>query len=142
MIRARFKLLLRSSLTTTSDDIPRPILPPQKGIIDVYADFYRYLFERSRAYIKETIAVTGELVWNSLEENIDFILSHPNGWEGRQQAEMRRSVVKAGLIPDTPEGHSRVTFVTEGEASLHYCIVSGNVTEEIKVKYLLLIGVL
>lgn len=41
--------------------------------------------------------------------------------------------MKGGLVPDTREGRERIHFVTEGEASLHYCISSGLVTEAIKV---------
>lgn len=51
-----------------------------------------------------------------------FILCHPNGWKGAQQGRMREAAIKAGLVPDTKEGRNRVQFVTEGEASLHYCI--------------------
>ena len=54
-----------------------------------------------------------------------FVLSHPNGWEGQQQAEMRKASVLAKLIPDTTAGHARVSFVTEGEASLHYAVHNG-----------------
>ncbi|KAH9940105.1 uncharacterized protein BXZ73DRAFT_99103 [Epithele typhae] len=31
----------------------------------------------------------------------------------------------AGLVANTPDGHARVHFVAEGEASLHFCIKSG-----------------
>ena len=54
-----------------------------------------------------------------------FVLSHPNGWEGQQQAEMRKASVLAKLIPDTTAGHACLSFVTEGEASLHYAVHNG-----------------
>ena len=38
---------------------------------------------------------------------------------------MRTAAVQAGLIPDNEDGHSHLSFVTEGEASLHFCIRSG-----------------
>jgi hypothetical protein len=38
---------------------------------------------------------------------------------------MRRAAVLANLIPDTTAGHARLSFVTEGEASLHYAIQNG-----------------
>lgn len=38
---------------------------------------------------------------------------------------MRKAASQAKLIPDTPAGHGRLTFVTEGEASLHYSIQNG-----------------
>jgi len=53
------------------------------------------------------------------------VLSHPNGWEGAQQWQMRQAAILAGLIPDTTAGHSRLSFVTEGEASLHFAIHNG-----------------
>ena len=67
----------------------------------------------------------GAKLWTSLEDNISFVLTHPNGWEGSQQGKMRDAAVMAGLVPDTPEGHERVHFVTEGEANIHYCVQSG-----------------
>ena len=39
----------------------------------------------------------------------------------------------AGLIPDNQDGHSHLSFVTEGEASLHFCIQSGLTNDAIKV---------
>ncbi|KAG8937832.1 hypothetical protein FRC00_000356 [Tulasnella sp. 408] len=35
---------------------------------------------------------------------------------------MREAAISGGLVPDTPGGHERVEFVTEGEASFHWCI--------------------
>ena len=67
----------------------------------------------------------GASFWESVEDNIQFVLSHPNGWEGFQQTQMREAIVLAGLIPDTTRGHSKVSFVTEGEASLHFSIENG-----------------
>ncbi|THH13132.1 hypothetical protein EW146_g7051 [Bondarzewia mesenterica] len=120
-----FKLLLRPRSIDTTDGIPKPKLPPCKhDVIDIFADFYHYLYDRARVFITETHA-NGNLLWQSVEGDVDFILSHPNGWEGSQQSAMRRAAIKAGLVPDTFEGRERVKFVTEGEASFHYCVSSG-----------------
>lgn len=70
-------------------------------------------------YIQERQGVE---LWESVQDDIDFILSHPNGWEGKQQAEMRRAAVAAGLVKNESEALERVRFVTEGEASLHFCL--------------------
>ncbi|KAI0318143.1 hypothetical protein OF83DRAFT_1171355 [Amylostereum chailletii] len=125
-----FKLLLRPKQpdTTVTKGIPTPRLPPSKDIIDVYADF---LFARAREYIQQTHA-NGDLLWDSVADDVDFVLSHPNRWEGAQQGAMRRAAVKAGLVPDTPAGRERVTFVSEGEASFHYCVSSGLVADAIQ----------
>ena len=93
-------------------------------MVEVFADFLRYLLECASSYIKDTHA-NGPDLWNSIESHIDFVLSHPNGWEGTQQSEMRRAAVLAGLIPDNASGHSRLSFVTEGEASLHFSVRNG-----------------
>ena len=76
---------------------------------------------------------TGRDLWESVKNDIDYVLSHPNGWEGFQQTQMREAIVKAGLIPDTTKGHSRVSFVTEGEASLHFSIENGLPPKALKV---------
>ena len=93
-------------------------------MVEVLADFLAYLLQCASSYIQDT-HVNGRDLWNSVESDIDFVLSHPNGWEGPQQSEMRQAAVLAKLIPDKPGGHSRLSFVTEGEASLHYCIRNG-----------------
>ncbi|KAF9652067.1 hypothetical protein BDM02DRAFT_3089986, partial [Thelephora ganbajun] len=89
-------------------------LPRGKTILDVYADFMGYLFDSTKALFK-TSEPNGELRWNSVSNNIELVLTHPNGWGGPQQTQLRTAAVKAGIVPDTPAGHSRVHFVTEGE---------------------------
>ena len=59
---------------------------------------------------------------DSIGDNIKFVLSHPNGWEGKQQSQMRRAAIGAGLVANMSEALTRIDFVTEGEASLHFCL--------------------
>ncbi|KAI0708756.1 hypothetical protein C8T65DRAFT_650008 [Cerioporus squamosus] len=128
-----FKLHLRPE-RLDSDEISRSDLPPLpsgKTVVDVFADFLRYLFACAQDYIRETHA-NGDSLWTSLEDRIEIILSHPNGWEGLQQGKMRQAAVKGGLVPNTSAGHARVHFVTEGEASLNFCIQSGLTTESLQ----------
>ena len=101
-------------------------------MIDIFADFLSYLYKCARKYITDTHP-NGESLWASFENRIDIVLSHPNGWEGAQQADMRKAAVLGGLVPDNESGHSRVSFVTEGEASLNYCINSGLASTFIRV---------
>jgi hypothetical protein len=58
-----------------------------------------------------------------VKDEIHFVLSHPNGWEGYQQTQLRQAVVKAGLIAD--ERAENVSFITEGEASLWFALQHG-----------------
>lgn len=47
---------------------------------------------------------------------------------------MRKAAVKAGLVPDTQVGNARISFVTEGEASLHFAIENGVLTQTMEVR--------
>jgi hypothetical protein len=101
-------------------------------MVQVFGDFLRYLYDCTQLFIEETHAGGSEL-WASVEARTEFVLTHPNGWEGAQQALMRSAAAYGGLVPDTPDGHARIHFVTEGEASLHYCIGNNYASELIKV---------
>ena len=113
-----------------------PPLPFNHTVVKVFADYIKYLYDCSKAYIKETHA-NGASLWQSVEQTIEYVLTHPNGWEGSQQNQMRQAAVKAGLISDNDTGHARVSFVTEGEASLHYCVDKGLSTQAIHVSQLI-----
>lgn len=133
----RFKLHLRPK-SLGEDDVSRhikqiPSLPPGKTIVSVFGDYFRYLYRCTQKHIEEHYQ-KGEELWISLVPTIDFVLSHPNGWEGPQQSQMRRAAVFAGLVPDTRGGSERIHFVTEGEASLHYCISKGLGIDALKVR--------
>ncbi|KAF9817090.1 hypothetical protein IEO21_03672 [Rhodonia placenta] len=128
-----FKLHLRPRTLPSEDAIQSkvPPLPLGKTVTDVFADFLRYLFTCTRKYIIETHA-NGEYLWSTVEKNIEFVLGHPNGWGGNQQAKMRQAAVQGGLIPDNVVGYDHLHFVTEGEAGLHFCLQSGLITESVK----------
>lgn len=88
--------------------------------MQVLGDFVGYLFKCSKAYITEAHIC----LWDSLESNIEFVLTHPNGWEGPQQQQIRHAAELGGLIPAGEEGQSRIHLLTEGEASLHFCVTN------------------
>ncbi|KAJ3531699.1 hypothetical protein NM688_g7538 [Phlebia brevispora] len=120
-----FKLRLRpKSMTLNMNGMRFSPLPHNKTAVDVFGDFLSYLFRCTHSFIVDTHA-NGHALWRAVENDIQFVLSHPNGWEGAQQTKMRRAAVLGGLIPDTDEGKSRIRFVTEGEASLHACVLNG-----------------
>ena len=121
----RFKLHLRSRVGAGRQMANKiPPLPLNKTVVDVFADFLAYLLKCASSFIQDTHA-NGARLWESVKDELYFVLSHPNGWEGAQQAEMRKAAVLAKLIPDTTVGHARLSFVTEGEASLHFAVQNG-----------------
>jgi len=121
-VKSRWKLHLRPKHLTSSinRDNYLPPLPSGKSADDVLTDFIKYLFECIKTYIHELHLA---FPWSSVENSIEFIVTHPNGWEGEQQR-YRRAIVRAGLVPDTREGQSRVRMLTDGEAILHFCIAN------------------
>jgi hypothetical protein len=109
-----------------------PPLPKGKSAVQVFGDYLGYLFRCTKNFITDTHANGGSL-WRAIEDDLQIVLSHPNGWEGAQQTKMRRAAVYGGLIPDTDAGKARIRFVTEGEASLHACVLNGLAKEMLTV---------
>ena len=133
--RTSFKLRLRpKSMKLEMNGMRLPHLPKSKSAIEVFGDFLKYLFRCTRSFIIDTHA-GGASVWTSVENDIQFVLSHPNGWEGAQQSKMRRAAIYADLVPNTDEGKARVRFVTEGEASLHACVLNGLADDVLAVRH-------
>ena len=126
-------MLSPSGLPATMTDQMSTEIPEGKTIVDVFADFMRYLFHSTRKLFKE-LEPNGELRWDSISESIELVLTHPNGWGGPQQVHLRNAAVKAGIIPDTPAGRSRVRFVSEGEASFSFCAANTEAGENLKVR--------
>jgi hypothetical protein len=108
-------------------------LPKGKTIVDVFADFMGYLFDSTKALFKASEA-NGELRWKSVSNSVELVLTHPNGWGGPQQTKLRTAAIKAGIVPDTPSGRSRVHFVTEGEASFNFCATHTQTGRDLKVR--------
>lgn len=107
-------------------------LPKGKTIVDIFSDFMKYLFDSTKTLFISSNEI-GEHQWNSVSGKIELVLTHPNGWGGPQQSQLRTAAIQAGIIPDTPEGRSRVHFVTEGEASFNFCVTQSLSGENLKV---------
>ncbi|KAF9444305.1 hypothetical protein P691DRAFT_807545, partial [Macrolepiota fuliginosa MF-IS2] len=103
-------------------------LPLGKTIVEVLSDFLKYLNDCARQYIQEQHPGIGSSIWVGKE--IHYVLSHPNGWEGPQQTLMRQAAEKAGLV--SSRGRNKLTFITEGEASLNRCIEKGLMNDSIQ----------
>ncbi|KAG9044030.1 hypothetical protein FS837_008866, partial [Tulasnella sp. UAMH 9824] len=107
-------------------------LPPGRTVTDVFGEFLKYMYDCVQAHIINT-QVDGQELWSSLNGTAHFVLSHTNGWRFYQQGEMRKAAIRGGLVPATPEGHERVEFVTEGEASFHWCVDKGSASAALEV---------
>ncbi|RDB20641.1 Heat shock protein 12A [Hypsizygus marmoreus] len=117
-----FKLHVRPTVISKSTFLYElPPLPVKgKSVINILADFLRYLFRCTKDYV---VRIHGVKFWSSVESSIKFVLTHPNGWGEEEHQQMRKAAVLAGLVPEIKD--SRVHLVSEGEANLHLCIESG-----------------
>jgi len=129
-----FKLRLRPrTMQLNMNGMRLSPLPRRKTPVHVFGDFLAYLYSCTRSFITDTHA-NGASLWSSVESDIQLVLSHPNGWEGPQQTRMRNAAVYGKLVPDTDAGRARIRFVTEGEASLHACVLSGLAADVLSVR--------
>ncbi|KAF9530685.1 hypothetical protein CPB83DRAFT_892332 [Crepidotus variabilis] len=92
---------------------PAP-LPTGLSVDNIYRDFFAFIKQTLRAFIKKAHGLSDE-VFDNLEASMNIILTTPNGWEGYHHHRIRMAALSAGLVPQD-EGH-RIRF-----AALHYAI--------------------
>ncbi|PVF93797.1 hypothetical protein CPB86DRAFT_876887 [Serendipita vermifera] len=97
-----------------------PPLPSGVELREVYSDFMKYLYGHTRNFFIECTP-NGENIWERLQSRIIIIFCHPNGWDFSQQSFLSNCAVRAGIVPEKDVG-TRIDFVTEGEASVHYAL--------------------
>ncbi|EUC60271.1 heat shock 70 kDa protein 12A [Rhizoctonia solani AG-3 Rhs1AP] len=119
-----FKLHLHPSDMKAKHAFKLDALPPGVSLRQIYSDFMGYLFKHTKSYFEDRI-VDGKQIWSKYKTTMDIIIAHPNGWGLRQQVFLRSAMVATDLIP-ADQASRRIRFVTEAEASLHYCIYHTN----------------
>ncbi|KAF8331234.1 hypothetical protein F5887DRAFT_917458, partial [Amanita rubescens] len=85
-----------------------PPLPRGKTAIAIYSDVLRYLFDATKRYIQERQGRYVELAIRM-------------GGKGDSNRDAECGYL-CGLVKNEAEALDQVSFVTEGEASLHYCL--------------------
>lgn len=86
----------------------------------VYSDFLRYLLEQTQRSFEARI-VDGKKIWQDYRPNMEVVIGHPNGYGTRQQALLRSAAVAAGFTA-SEQAETHIRFVTEAEASVHFCL--------------------
>ncbi|CAE6430100.1 unnamed protein product [Rhizoctonia solani] len=102
------------------DDLPRGVTLRQ-----IYSDFLGYLLKHTQTYFEDRI-IDGRRIWQRYGSAKEIIIAHPNGWTLREQSFLREAALDAGL-GDPSQTSSNVRFVTEAEASVHFCIHHTNI---------------
>lgn len=106
-------------------------LPYGVQVEQAYADLLHYLMAHTRNFF-EARTPEGESVWRELIDSADIVLTHPNGWGLREQNVLRRAAMRAD-ITSAANAKSRIHFVSEGEASVHFCIRHGSLSNKFRV---------
>jgi hypothetical protein len=106
-------------------------LPTGVPLSQVYADFLRYLLQHTQQYFEDHI-LDGETIWKTYKPTMDVIIAHPNGWGVREQGFLRTAAVTAGFT-SAEQASSQVHFVTEAEASVHFCTHYTTLRSQLKV---------
>lgn len=106
-------------------------LPYNVTVEQIYADFLRYLVAHTRTYF-EARTNNGEAVWRDLIRKADVVIAHPNAWGLREQNVLRRAAIRADVVSPNDAG-AQIHFVSEGEASVHFCMSYGNMFSKFEV---------
>ncbi|CCM01024.1 uncharacterized protein FIBRA_03072 [Fibroporia radiculosa] len=82
-----FKLHLRPNAMQLQGSLPP--LPSNVTPFQMLADFLSYIYKCAKEFISDTHPVGRQILQSG--GDVDFVLSHPNGWEGGQQSDIRRA---------------------------------------------------
>ncbi|CAE6473457.1 hypothetical protein ACGC1H_005422 [Rhizoctonia solani] len=119
-----FKLNLHPDDMRARHDLKLESLPPGVPLRQIYSDFLGYLLLNTKSYFEDRI-VDGKRIWQRYSPTMEVVIAHPNGWSTREQQFLRSAALAAGF--STPDQASRkIRFVTEAEASVHFCIYHTN----------------
>ncbi|KAG8717707.1 hypothetical protein FRC08_006899 [Ceratobasidium sp. 394] len=119
-----FKLHLHPSDMKAKHDLKLDPLPDGVSLRRIYSDFLGYLLKHTQSFFEARI-IDGAKIWEDYRSELEVVIAHPNGWGIREQTFLRAAAVDAGFT-STPSSRKRIRFVTEAEASVHFCIYHTN----------------
>ncbi|CEL62429.1 Heat shock 70 kDa protein 12A OS=Homo sapiens GN=HSPA12A PE=1 SV=2 [Rhizoctonia solani AG-1 IB] len=125
-----FKLHLHPKDMRATYDLKLDDLPPGVNLSQIYTDFLRYLLKHTREYFEDRI-LDGKSTWERYSPSMETVIAHPNGWGLREQAFLRKSAVDAGFSTNE-QAQKSIRFLTEAEASVHFCIHHTNLGDRLK----------
>jgi hypothetical protein len=104
-------------------------------MVKVYADYLQYVFKHTQQFFIDN-DVNGRPLWNRLLPSCIVVVTHPNGWGLREQHVLGKAIVDAGILPESRllSEDSGLQFVTEGEASAHFCVFHGKLANKFEVR--------
>ncbi|CAE6435873.1 unnamed protein product [Rhizoctonia solani] len=125
-----FKLHLHPPHLTAQHGLELEPLPFNVPLSQIYSDFLGYLLQHTQSYFEDHI-IDGKRIWQQYKPSMEVVLAHPNGWGIREQAFLRLAAVKAGFT-NSNDASTRVHFVNEAEASVHFCTLYSDIGSQLK----------
>ena len=120
--------------TVSAVDILRFVdIPNGITLMKIYVDFLRYLLKHTEEYFVSQI-LQGQSEWSRHSPSMDVVIAHPNGWGVKEQDFLRRAAVTAGYAT-AENAPSQIKFVSEAEASVHFCIFHLDIDSKMKVSF-------
>ncbi|CAE7125177.1 unnamed protein product [Rhizoctonia solani] len=125
-----FKLHLHPDDMKAKHNLKLDALPPGVNIKQIYTDFLRYLLKYTKEYFEDRI-LDGKSIWERYSPDMEVVIAHPNGWFTREQVFLRGVAVDAGFST-SEKAQKNIRFLTEAEASVHFCIHHTNLGDRLK----------
>ncbi|KAJ1299868.1 hypothetical protein OPQ81_002662 [Rhizoctonia solani] len=125
-----FKLHLHPNALKHENNIRIEPLPTGVSLLSIYTDFMAYLLKHTREYFESRI-IDGQRIWADYHEDMTVVLAHPNGWGLKEQTFLRQAAIAANYVASS-KATSHIRFVSEAEASVHFCMLYGDLHNRLK----------
>ncbi|KAH7339945.1 hypothetical protein B0J17DRAFT_597337 [Rhizoctonia solani] len=124
-----FKLHLQPQ-DLRKDHLKLDPLPHGIPLAQIYSDFLGYLLKHTKAFVEKRISL-GKQIWEKHKSTMEVVIAHPNGWGTPEQAFLRKAAIDSGFV-GSHKASSQVQFVTEAEASIHYCVHHSSLSDKLQ----------
>ncbi|CCO29727.1 Heat shock 70 kDa protein 12A [Rhizoctonia solani AG-1 IB] len=126
-----FKFHLHPSEIKRRQDFSLEPLPSGLSLIQIYTDYMAYLLNHTKIFFGDHV-LNGSRVWESYHQDMTVVFAHPNGWGIREQGFLRRAAIAAGFVM-RDKAHCNIQFVSEAEASVHFCMFHSDLHEHLNM---------
>ncbi|KAG8793236.1 hypothetical protein FRC12_003453 [Ceratobasidium sp. 428] len=115
-----FKLHLHPKAMQQKYNLKVQPLPDGISLEKVYSDFMVFLLQHTQETFESRV-MGGADLWEELRNDMTIVLAHPNGWTIKEQNFLRQAAIAAKCTTEA-KGHEQIHFVSEAEASMHFCM--------------------
>ncbi|KAF8606754.1 hypothetical protein BDV93DRAFT_468345 [Ceratobasidium sp. AG-I] len=125
-----FKLHLHPDAMKQKHNLKVQPLPRNVDLLTIYTDFMVYLMKHTQDFFESRI-LDGRKVWAENSASMSIVIAHPNGWTVKEQNFLRKAAVAAKYTTHA-NAHSQIRFVSEAEASVHFCMFHSDLHNRLK----------